>query len=113
MSKSAGPKSGRPDLVELEAQGRIQHSQTRGYNGMPNPTVTLPNGDVVNRGHVRNPAAPAWRAGLSAEKYHALTLKYEDQMKRGRSTDDFRPELTNDEQDDYEKYVKTLNKKNA
>lgn len=109
MANKATPRSvnaGRPDYVELENQQRIQHSQTRGYNSLPNPVEIDANGASVNRGNVRNPDAPAWRVGLNAEKYHAMTLRYEEMKARGKKTDDFRPELSEDEQADYAAFLK-------
>lgn len=98
---------GRPDFVELEKQQRIQHTKTRGYDANPNPVIgTDADGNPIQRGHAKNPDFPAWRAGLNPEKYHAMTLQYEEQKKRGSETDDFRPELEPEEQADYEKWLK-------
>ncbi len=106
MAKPAprAENAGRPDYQELEKQQRVQHSKTRGFDSLPNPVVDTPNGPQ-NRGHVKNPDAPEWRVGLTAEKYYGLTLKFLDQKARGKK-DDFRPELQTEEYEDYQKYLK-------
>lgn len=104
MTQKRAPRAenvGRPDFIELEAQDRIQHNKTRGYDSLPNPKDER----GINRGPVMNPLAPAWRAGMNAEKYHAMTLKYEDQKKRHKEADDFRPELMASEAEDYAKFL--------
>lgn len=101
---------GRPDLLELEAQNRIQHTKSRGFDHLPNPVQMGPNGPA-NRGPVMNPEAPEWRAGLTAEKYHAMTLKYEEQKARNKVADDFRPELLPSESEAYKAYLDGLKAK--
>lgn len=101
---------GRPDFVELEKQDRIQHNKTRGYDALPNPVAVGPHGEAVSRGPVMDPVNAAWRVGMSAEKYHAMTLKYEEQKRRNKIADDFRPELMPSEAEDYAKFLEKKEK---
>lgn len=100
--KKMAKNVGRPDMLELEQQNRIQHSQTRGFDSEPNPTVILKNGESVNMGHVLGPSG--MRKGLTPEKYHAMVELSLKRRSMGKEWD-FLPQLTDDESAVYQKWL--------
>lgn len=123
--------TGKVDLEKLlkrtkhHPKGRVQIDDATGEVKNPkNPVIekdvevrTLVDGKEVTKlidrqgGHVLAEGS-VWRAGMrwngkvGAEAYHEMCLQYERQAAMGRTKDDFRPELTEDEKVDYLKWKK-------
>lgn len=102
MTKKMAKNVGRPDMQELEQQNRVQHSKTRGFDAEPNPSTTLPGGEVMNFGHVLD--ASGMRKGLTPEKYHALVEKSAKRRALGKDWD-FLPQLEDYEAEIYKKWL--------